>query len=404
MALYTTSHSGSGGSMVKRAWQAPQRGALETLELQWGHMLTRVYIDNYLCFSNFELELGHRQLIFGGNGSGKSSLLYALLRLRNFLILGNPLEQQFPALSVTKSSRSLLQTFEIGCLVGGQNVQYRLEVEQGQYPSKPAVKRETLQAEGRLVFEFAASEVRLFGDQDVPASVYKFDPSRSALQNVLAVGAGGETVDRFGSWLRSIAFFQIQPAQIEVLTDREDRSANGNLSNFASWYRYLALADREADAEFLDDLRQVMEGFRHLGFLSLGEQKLLQAHFANSDGANVPFNLGELSDGQRCMIGLYAILHFALKKGHTVFIDEPDNYISLREIQPWLLAVEDAVDSGTGQALIISHHPEIINQWAVDCGIRFYRDKVGPVRTQSFEGGGEHALSPAELIARGMEG
>jgi hypothetical protein len=62
------------------------------------------------------------------------------------------------------------------------------------------------------------------------------------------------------------------------------------------------------------------------------------------------------------------------------------------------------VDAGEGQALLISHHPEIINQWAVDCGIRFYRDNVGPVRTQAFLPDGQHTLSPAELIARGMEG
>ncbi|MCW5965804.1 MAG: AAA family ATPase [Bryobacterales bacterium] len=367
-------------------------------------MLTKVYIDNYLCFSNFELELGPRHLIFGGNGTGKSSMLHALQRLRNFLTLGFPLEQQFPVHSVTKSSRSLVQSFEIGCRVSGENLLYRLEVEQGKYPSKPGVKRESLQADGRLVFEFDAPDVRLFGDEGVPVSTYKFDPSRSALQNVLAVGAGGETFTRFGSWLRSIQVCQIQPSQIEVFSGREDRVPNGYLSNLASWYRFLALADREADAAFLEDLRQVLDGFRHIGFLDLGEQKLLQAHFASSDGGTTPFHLQELSDGQRCMIGLYAILHFAVKKGHPVFIDEPDNFISLREIQPWLLSVEDSVDSGAGQALIISHHPEIINQWAVDCGIRFYREKAGPVRTKSFEGGGEHALSAAELIARGMEG
>lgn len=255
-----------------------------------------------------------------------------------------------------------------------------------------------------MVFEFFSSEVRLFGDQDVPASIYKFDPSRSALQNVLAVGAGGDALHRFGSWLRSIAFFQIQPSQIEILTVREDRSPNSNLSNFASWYRFLVLADRQADAAFLEDLRRVVDGFQHLDFFSMGEQKLLQAHFDSTDHKAVRFNLLELSDGQRCLIGLYAILHFALKKGHTVFIDEPDNYVSLREIQPWLLAVEDAVDAGEGQALLISHHPEIINQWAVDCGIRFYRDNVGPVRTQAFLPDGQHTLSPAELIARGLEG
>jgi predicted ATPase len=281
---------------------------------------------------------------------------------------------------------------------------YRLEIEQGKYPLKPAVKRETLLADGRLVFEFDAPDVRLYGDKAVPVSTYKSDPSRSALQNVLAVGWGVESLNAFASWLRSIEYFQIQPSKIQSYSAREDRFPNVDLSNFASWYRFLALADREVDAAFLEDLRRVMDGFRYIGFLDRGEQKLLQVHLTGSDGAAVPFHLGELSDGQCCILSLYAILHFALKRGCTVFIDEPDNYISLREIQPWLLSVEDSVDSGAGQAIIVSHHPEIINQWAVDCGIRFYREKLGPTRTQSFEAAGPHALAPAELIARGMEG
>lgn len=54
----------------------------------------------------------------------------------------------------------------------------------------------------------------------------------------------------------------------------------------------------------------------------------------------VNYSLSELSDGQRYLLALYMILHFLMAKGHTVFIDEPDNFISLREIQPWLLAAE----------------------------------------------------------------
>jgi len=113
------------------------------------------------------------------------------------------------------------------------------------------------------------------------------------------------------------------------------------------------------------------------------------------------FNFGELSEGQRCLICLYAILHFVLAKGHTVILDEPDNFISLREIQPWLMAAEDAVEDSGGQVLIISHHPEIINQWATSGGVQFVRDGFGLARVEDFRHEPDYGLEPAELVARG---
>ena len=44
-------------------------------------MLTRLYLDNFRCFENFEYKPARRELILGRNGSGKSSLFEALFLL-----------------------------------------------------------------------------------------------------------------------------------------------------------------------------------------------------------------------------------------------------------------------------------------------------------------------------------
>jgi ATPase subunit of ABC transporter with duplicated ATPase domains len=110
-----------------------------------------------------------------------------------------------------------------------------------------------------------------------------------------------------------------------------------------------------------------------------------------------------LSDGQRCLIFLYAILHFVLARGNTVVIDEPENFISLAEIQPWLMAVMDSVEENRGQMIMISHHPELINQLAPSHGVTFVREGTGPVRAQEFRGDSQSPLTPSELIARGWD-
>jgi ATPase subunit of ABC transporter with duplicated ATPase domains len=97
------------------------------------------------------------------------------------------------------------------------------------------------------------------------------------------------------------------------------------------------------------------------------------------------------------------ILHFLIAKGHTVFIDEPDNFIALGEIQPWLLDAEEAVEDYDAQLVLISHHPEILNQWAATHGLRFFREDNGHVRTEKFKTDTNGDLQPSELIARGWE-
>jgi len=97
------------------------------------------------------------------------------------------------------------------------------------------------------------------------------------------------------------------------------------------------------------------------------------------------FAISELSEGQRCLLVLYMILSFVIARGDTVFIDEPDNFIALREIQPWLLAAEEAVEDHDAQLILISHHPELLNQWAATRGVRFFREENGHVRTERFK-------------------
>lgn len=154
----------------------------------------------------------------------------------------------------------------------------------------------------------------------------------------------------------------------------------------------------------LESLRGALDGFSFLQLEPVGENvRLLVAEFVDDHGRSTRFAFNELSDGQRCLICLYAILHFVLAKGCTVILDEPDNFISLREIQPWLMAASDAAEESGGQILIISHHPEIIDQWAAESGVRFVREGSGPVRVEVFHGDSDSALTPSELVARGWE-
>ncbi|MBK9170228.1 MAG: AAA family ATPase [Bryobacterales bacterium] len=368
-------------------------------------MLTRVYIDNYKCFVNFEYRPARRQLILGANGSGKSSLLDALLTVRQFVIRGDKAEDLFVAASRTRwLPDQPRQTFEIEAQVGESCFVYRLAIEALGDPALPRVIEETVQCDQKPVFEFVNGEVRLYNDQFQHKVTYPFDPHQSALATIRA-RPENQTLMRFVGWFGGLLCFRINPFSMGTRAEKEDLFPRVDLANFASWYRHWSQSDPNVTARYIESLRQVLDGFGVFALKVWAEPvRLLIAEFDRSGGERLRFGFAELSEGQRCLACLYAILHFVLAQGGTVILDEPDNFVALREIQPWLMACEDAVDEGSGQILVISHHPEILNQWAVDAGVVFRRDGVGSVRAEKFQGDPAIGLTPAELVARGWNG
>lgn len=250
---------------------------------------------------------------------------------------------------------------------------------------RPRVKSESVSLDGKLIFKFAEGEVQLYNDSAEPTLTYPIDSYRSALATVRQ-GRDNEGLIRFRHWLGGLVCVRMNPFAMEPLAETAQPKASVDLSNIALWYRHFEQFSAENGA-LIASLGAALDGFVDLPLLPAGGARVLVAQFVEAGGRRVEFSFSELSEGQRCLICLYAILHFVLAKGNTVILDEPDNFISLREIQPWLMAASDMVDEKGGQLLIISHHPEFIDQWASSYGVQFVRHGLGPVRTLSSRTG-----------------
>jgi predicted ATPase len=363
-------------------------------------MLTRVYIDNFRSFVNFEYRPEKKQLLLGPNGSGKSSLLDAISYLKKFL---KGSENPFTQSTRTRWQDRPSQVLEIDAFLRGAKYEYRVEIRCAPETKRMSVAMETLKVSGELVFEFVNGEIHFFSNERVRSPALPLETDRSALHLSLL---SNSQVRGFVEWTESVHCFRVDayPSAMEESADREERQPECELENLASWYRYLVQAHPDENLGFLNSLKQALDGFQSLRFSSEEDgARKLRASFASPTDKKINYSIAELSEGQRCLIALYMILHFLIAKGHTVFIDEPDNFIALREIQPWLFAAEAAVDDHHGQLILISHHPEILNQWASEHGLRFFREENGHVRTEKFKADPQGNLQPSELIARGWE-
>lgn len=367
-------------------------------------MLTRLYVDNFRALVNTDLRLGRRSLLMGSNGTGKSTFGDVLLRLQWALFGQSKTDDVFPADTLTRWQNVPRQRFEVDATGPHGAYHYELVVEHQKTASadvpRTRISREALTINTRPLFHFEDGLVRLYRDDHSAGPDYPFDWGRSALGTISA-RHDNQKLTWFVRWFRELTVLKPSPPQMEDLVERDAFLLYYDARNFVAWYHTASSGDKRRDRLLHDALADVLPGFDALNFEFAGPNRwLLRADFSNA-GTKLMLRLTELSDGQRALILLYAVLHFLLQEGRTVFLDEPDNYVSLDEIQPWLLSAADIVDGGSGQLVLVSHHPEIFNQWAVNHGLVTARDGCGPVRIRNFSSTPGIELTPAETIARG---
>ena len=124
----------------------------------------------------------------------------------------------------------------------------------------------------------------------------------------------------------------------------------------------------------------------------------------NDAGRDYELRLDEISDGQRAIIVLYALLRLGAEQGHALFLEGPENYVALSEIQPWLIELADSCGDATLQAVLCSHHPELIDYLGADCGLLLRRESSGVTRAEKIlEKTDGRGLKLSELLARGWD-
>jgi AAA domain-containing protein len=347
-------------------------------------MLTRLEIDNYRCFEGFVWEPAQKQLILGANGCGKSSMMDALVNLRRF-VAGGDVEELFPLRERTRSLGRVDQRFALHAEINQVAYCYRLVVGAAGDPARPVIQSETLDC-GNGAFRI-----------NVEQGTY------SALSNLDETEATALAV-RFQRWIKNMNLFRLNPLAMDGQANCEDAEPKLDLSNFVAWYRGLIHSHPERADALFESLRESLDGFDSLLVESASDGKCqLNVRFECKDEDLVSFRFDEISDGQRCLICLYAIIHFPLLDGGTVMIDEPEGFIGLREVQPWHMTARDVAVDSHAQLILISHHPELIDQWAPRHGMRFLRDGAGPVHAKPWIGDPQLSLSAGQLVARGWD-
>ncbi|MBT3218147.1 MAG: AAA family ATPase [Proteobacteria bacterium] len=365
-------------------------------------MIRRIAIDNYRCFTNFELEPRRVNLLLGPNGTGKSTLFDAVTELVDLVRQGIEVNEAFPTSSLTRWDKRDRQRFELEVEGNNGRYHYVLVVRHDQERGNAEIESERVVFEDKTLFAFSNGAVHLHQNDGSKGATFAFRGSRSFLAQI---EERPETKDLmwFLDLLENIWTIRLDVGEISSISKEEEDVLARDGSNFASWYRDLAQENPEKLMPLWEVLRESIPGFTSLKLLSAGGQGRVRDLIAtmNTGGMSYELIFDELSDGQRALIVLYALL-----KGHEpdkgcLLLDEPEAHVGLPEVQPWLVALDERLQD-RGQVFIISHHPEVVDYLAASAPFLFERPDAGPARVRLANFDRSSGLLASKQIAQGF--
>lgn len=371
-------------------------------------MITRLYANNFRCLVAFKAEFDSFGVLCGPNGAGKSSVFDALRLIRNLATgdgyLGGEGERDIARLEFTNwqkgsAQESTIQEFELGVTAEGHSFEYVIHIEQKASFEKPRIVKEKAACDAKGLFERDLDGVH-FQKSDGTQAGFPLDWRQAALASIQPKGSLSE-IAILQEAIAKLLILRPNPRGMEKESKGKAKHPDLYMGNLTSWYRSLS-QDLDWTVALRDLLQDVWPDFKSLRTVDVGlNAEALQLRFAGSDGtdAGVLF-FDQLSDGEKALVGLYMV-RAALATGaaQTVLIDEPDNFVGLPELQPWVLSLRELLDADH-QAILISHHPEILSNAGEDFGRYLWRDnhtsptRIGPLKIPE-------GLSPGEAIARG---
>lgn len=365
-------------------------------------MITRLYANNFRCLVAFEAKFDSFGVLCGPNGAGKSSVFDALLLLRNLAtgdgVLGGEGEQDVPLLEFTQWLDSTEQEFELSLSVGGHEFDYTLHLQQTADYEKPRVVKEKALRDRQPLFERDLEGVR-FQKSDGTKTGFPLDWRQAALAAIEPRGSIGRLA-LLQEEIAKLLILRPNPREMEKESKSEARHPDLSMTNLMSWYRSLAQEQQWTDA-LRKALQNVWPDFRSFRLVDVGlNTKALQLRFENNGSNPTLLYFHQLSDGERALIGLYMV-RSALETGavRSVLIDEPDNFVGLPELQPWVLSMRELLDE-KHQLVLISHHPEILSNSGETNGRYLWRDnhtsptRIGPLTVPE-------GIPAGEAMARG---
>lgn len=408
-------------------------------------MITRIKIDGFKSFRNFEMEFTPLTVVAGSNASGKSNLfdaLQLLARLAEVDLKTAFGEQRGSAIELFtqygEDQYADVMTFEVEMLLnrrvkdnwGGEaelkytRLRYELRINRISAKNgmanlvvnyeallnlkhdedswvKTHIPRETLEhwrpkvTTGRrgtpyISTEVSSGAIRISQDGKQGG---KSTPANVAGQTVLS---GTNSVDfphvfACKEEMRSWKFLQLNPADLREPTRQEINASDSITStgkNLASALHRIQQDDNAVLAEMSRTLNRFLPDFTEIVIHDDKANKQFMIGLLSEDG--IEFSSRVLSEGTLRLLAL-CILQYDSEHKSLLCFEEPENGIHPNRIESMMRLLKDLsvnfydVDTFLRQVIVNTHSPIVvgtINQWENNCDVSIWLSRMTTLVTE----------------------
>ena len=360
-------------------------------------MITYLKADNYCSLVNFKIDFSSINLLLGNNGTGKSTIFSLISTLRSFIQGKINVTEAFNISTLTRWQSVPLQTFEFSLSYKECLYVYQLEVEFDVKEKKSRVKKEIVLCNDNYIFKAESGIASLYDDSYQKGADLLVSWLSSGVSSVYERPDNKKLCD-FKQAVDKIVVCHPLPFNFDMsLSFVEQQAVDYSAFNIGNVYMYIVQRNPEKMMELWQVLKEINPCFVRT-YLNGDNGKTLYFEYEHK-GHKSSYAITEISDGERMLFILYFLVVMYFDDDYSLFLDEPDNYISLQEVGQFIQFVQDRA-TGKKQCVFISHHPSVIDFLAPSNGIWLERRSYGAT-TIANPPKSDCGLTYSEIIVNG---
>lgn len=329
-------------------------------------MISEIYIDGFRLFRDFRLNLKNgATLLCGLNGTGKSSVVETIHRLKMFIGFGATVDCLCPQSDIPvwdqQPQGAFTTRMEFKLDIAEKFFNYEIEIRHNLRDKLSRVEKECLSLNGENLYKSWQGKVRIFRSTEKQGQF----PVAWNTSGLHLLDLSNDDASLFIKYIRENIFTVCpNPSRMDSYNSGREKNLDYDCKNFSGWYAWIESNRLRQAVEAMEDIAGVFPGFKQFAFVEHGTSKELVGKLGDMEH-DYPLSFSQFSQGQKALALFYMLVR-TCPENSTIMVDEMENHVSIIELQPLYDLANMAVEDRNIQFVFVSHNPKTMNWYQTE--------------------------------------